>query len=60
MNFNKKIESNSNEVLFIASPILRIDKFKSLLVALGLISLGVLVLYLKQGYIFDTFVRYNV
>lgn len=40
-------------VLFIASPILRIDKFKSLLVALGLISLGVLVLYLKQGYILN-------
>lgn len=40
-------------MLFITSPILRIDKLKTFLVAIGLILIGVLILYLKQGYILN-------
>lgn len=40
-------------MLFVTSPILRIEKIKYFLVAIGLISVGVLIMYLKQGYILN-------
>ena len=40
-------------MMFLASPILKIDKFKTLLFLMGLVAIGLLIIYLKQGYILN-------
>ena len=40
-------------VMFIGSPILRKDKFKTFLIVFSVICLGVFVVYIKQGYILN-------